>query len=141
MEGAVRLSRLPALAACAAVAFGAAASVGATPSPSPTGLWLTQGRDGVIDIEACGLGLCGTIVGTSTPGQCRLTIMNVDPAPDGRWAGHITDPRNGSVWNAELWQERPDILKLRGYVVLPLLGQTQIWTRYTGRLTADCRMR
>ena len=104
------------------------------------GLWLTEGGEGVIRLEACGSGLCGTIVGTSNAAQCRLTIMNMTPTPDGTWSGHITDPSNGSVWNARLRLDERDRLLLRGYVVVPLLGATQVWTRYTGRLTPDCRM-
>jgi hypothetical protein len=31
-------------------------------------------------------------------------------------------------------------LHLRGYVLVPLLGSTQVWTRYAGQPTADCHM-
>ncbi|MGO8740003.1 DUF2147 domain-containing protein [Rhodoblastus sp.] len=44
--------------------------------------------------------------------------------------GHILDPRDGSVWSAQL-EVTPDNqkLNLRGYVATPLLGQTRVWTR------------
>ncbi len=44
--------------------------------------------------------------------------------------GKILDPRNGSVWSAEL-DVTPDNqkLNLRGYVATPLFGQTRVWTR------------
>lgn len=44
--------------------------------------------------------------------------------------GHILDPRDGSVWSAQL-EVTPDNqkLNLRGYLATPLLGQTRVWTR------------
>ncbi|WP_298354291.1 DUF2147 domain-containing protein [Rhodoblastus sp.] len=44
--------------------------------------------------------------------------------------GHVLDPRNGSVWSAQL-EVTPDNqkLNLRGYLGTPLLGQTRVWTR------------
>jgi len=44
--------------------------------------------------------------------------------------GHILDPRDGSVYNAQL-EVSPDGQKLflRGYIGMPVLGQTKTWTR------------
>jgi uncharacterized protein (DUF2147 family) len=44
--------------------------------------------------------------------------------------GHVLDPRNGSVWRAQI-EVTPDNqkLNLRGYLGTPLLGQTRVWTR------------
>ena len=33
-----------------------------------------------------------------------------------------------------------DHLLLRGYILLPVFGQTQTWTRHAGPLGADCAM-
>ncbi len=107
---------------------------------APVGDWLVQDGDGVVRIEPCGNLLCGTIVGTTAKRQCNLTIINVGEAPDGTWTGHITNPENGSVWNVQIWLEGRNRLQLRGYLVVPLLGQTQTWTRYTRSVGADCRM-
>jgi hypothetical protein len=29
---------------------------------------------------------------------------------------------------------------MRGYIGIPLLGRTTIWTRYEGKLTPDCHL-
>jgi uncharacterized protein (DUF2147 family) len=121
---------------------------------SPVGRWLTQDGDGVIEIYACGGALCGRIVGMSDLSradggpivdkqgrrQCGLTILRETAQTDTHvWEGRITNPDDGSTWTCEFWVES-DGLHLRGYVLLPVLGQTQIWRPYTGRLEPNCRM-
>jgi uncharacterized protein (DUF2147 family) len=123
--------------------------------PGPVGRWLTEDRGGVIEIFSCGAALCGRIVGMAEPvrsdgkpqtdnqgrPKCGLTILHDAVSTEtGQWAGRITDPDDGSDWNCTLSVDADGRLHLRGYVLLPLLGQTQIWTRYSGPLGGDCRM-
>ncbi len=71
--------------------------------------------------------------------QCGLTIITgVTPSEDGAWLGHITDPRDGRQYQAELWVDERNRLRLRGFIGVPLLGRTEIWRRFTGRLTPEC---
>jgi uncharacterized protein (DUF2147 family) len=118
---------------------------------------VTPSHDAVIQFSKCGESLCGRIVGiVLSPGvpvptdwegksQCGLTIVQVTPSTDGSgneiWTGSITDPRNGSVYHARLRLGDPNDLLLRGYLGIPLLGQTQTWTKYSGSVaTTDCRL-
>jgi uncharacterized protein (DUF2147 family) len=137
------------------VVMGLGVTVGATarqmPMPaSPLGLWQTTGG-GVIEIGWCGATLCGRIVGINrAPGepmpkdyqgrsQCGLAIItNERPTEDGSWLGKVTDPRDGKTYQAEMWVDNEGRLNLRGFVGLPLFGQTQIWHRFTGRLDTHC---
>jgi uncharacterized protein (DUF2147 family) len=119
---------------------------------STEGDWLTQGRDGVISIARCGPAMCGEISGVSTfradgsaarasngGSECHLRIVrDMRPGSDGRLHGVITDPRDGDVYQAEMWAADDGTLRLRGYILLPLLGQTQTWTRFTGSRSDDC---
>ena len=128
-------------------------STGAT-AATIEGLWLIEDRDAVIKIEPCGGMLCGLIVGIGTfspdgsppkdisgRSQCGLEIIHalVQSKP-GRWVGTITNPEDGRTYKARLSLDDAGRLRLRGYIGIPLLGSTQIWTAYSGTLTADCRM-
>jgi len=130
----------------------AAPMASAAPSSSVQGNWLTGNGHGVVQIAQCGAGLCGRIVGidraagepmpTDVRGrpQCGLTIITADRAdPDGTWHGQITDPRDGHSYQTRLSVDQRGDLRLRVYVGIPVLGSTQIWRRFTGRLGADCR--
>lgn len=146
------------LIAAAALLLGLAAASAQQSAPTlqsgPAGRWLTEGREGVIEIAPCGAGFCGRIVGmdsTRRPdgslprdksgrAQCDLEILRVVQTGPGRWGGQITNPEDGSVWNCTLSLDGQGRLDLRGYVLVPLLGRTQVWTRYSGALGSDCRM-
>jgi uncharacterized protein (DUF2147 family) len=120
-----------------------------------TGLWLTQDHDGVMAITECGNGaLCIDIAGffldhrsDPTPldwrghSQCHLPMVSDarETSPH-LWFGHITDPRNGHTFGVEIHLDQRGDLALRGYLGIPLLGETQTWTRYAGRAPDDCRI-
>jgi uncharacterized protein (DUF2147 family) len=123
-------------------------------APPITGLWLTQGHDGVMAVSSCGSYLCVRLVGVfldhptdPTPVDYRgVTQCNLPLVADARqiqpnlWKGHITDPRDGRVWGVELHVDPRGNLALRGFLGVPLLGQTQTWTRYPGTPPTDCRI-
>jgi uncharacterized protein (DUF2147 family) len=129
----------------------AAASAGtwATEPSDAIGTWLTQDGRGVVRIEPCAQGLCGIIVGIARmPGepmptdsterpQCGLVIFTgTGRMEDNTTAGRITDPRDGRTYQADLWRDEAGGLHLRGYIGVPLLGATQVWRPFSGRITA-----
>ena len=147
-----RAAMLVSLALLLATAAHAAPPRPATLPVQVLGPWLTQGGDGVIAIEACGDALCGRIVGIRRkPGepmprdvhgapQCGLTILKRERATaEGDWLGQITDPRDGKTYGARLWLDARGNLRVRGFLGLPLFGQTQTWRRFTGTLGPECR--
>jgi uncharacterized protein (DUF2147 family) len=156
-----RFVRLTAMA-CAVTWLAAAGRIGpafaARPEQPPhpnqvLGEWTTQDGNGVIAIEPCGQDLCGRIVGirrapgepipkdVSGASQCGLTIISKEkPDGNGNWVGEIRDPRDGSTYGAKIWVDEDGNLRLRGYLGVPLFGQTQTWRPFTGRLTPSCEM-
>ena len=122
----------------------------ADPVSSPlVGLWMTHDGDGVLSIDPCGNSLCVRIVGSAMANmprdwrgrsECGERISQVTERSPGAWEGRITDPRNGHVYDVRITAEDASHARLRGFVVVPFLGSTQVWTRYTGHVAEDCRM-
>jgi uncharacterized protein (DUF2147 family) len=118
----------------------------------PAGDWFTEDRRGVIHIGPCGAAYCGSIVGISDWGpdgsppkdvtgksECQLQIIrDMKPGDDGRRHGTVTDPGDGKVYQAQLWVDESGILRLRGYIGLPMFGSTQHWSHFTGKRQPDC---
>lgn len=125
---------------------------GPASAASPEGLWWTQGHDGVIAIAPCAAGMCGRIVGQPEPvdpdgrrpvdihgvPQCGLAFLRGTPTADGRYGGIVTDPRTGRDWNCTFWVGAEGRMHLRGFVMLPLFGETQTWAPFHGAVAADC---
>lgn len=114
------------------------------------GNWLTQKRDGIIQIRRTSEGLYqGQIVGGDDPqrtdahnpdpalrerrllGQVILQDMQYDGA--GRWSGGtIYDPDSGHSYRCRLELRGADQLHVRGFLGVAVLGRSQTWTRYRG---------
>jgi len=114
------------------------------------GNWLTEPRDGVIEISRASDGSYrGTIVGGNDPqrldahnpdqarrsqtllGQSILRGMKYDG--DGKWSGGtIYDPDSGRTYQCRLQRLDQDRLQVRGFIGFALLGRSQVWTRYLG---------
>jgi uncharacterized protein (DUF2147 family) len=149
------LARLSIVIICLAALSGGTAHANA--SPTPTGRWITANGKAVVQIYPCGNDICGAIVGLETDHpsdpmptdwqgkpQCGLVIINTKPGTNDAgqpvWNGQVLDPRNGAVYQAQLKLEPDRHLLLHGYIGIPVFGQTQTWTPYSGRTMSDCRM-
>jgi uncharacterized protein (DUF2147 family) len=134
----------------------------AAPAPSPEGDWLTEKKDGIVEVFRCWAGgedLCGKIawfqIDPKDPNPQGLDLRNPDPAQRGRslcglmfmYGFKATDPNNwedGIVYNAQNGNSyhatmtlRPDgTLRLHGYIGISLLGASEIWTRNTQPIPA-----
>ncbi len=127
-----------------------AVAAGIDPS-SVYGDWLTGDHRGVIRITACGGEICGQIIGQDVPPgeppprdnkgriECGQTILHGSRTEALLWSGQIVDPDDGSAYRATYRLVASDTLALRGYILLPLFGRTQNWTRFHGPIGAECR--
>lgn len=131
----------------------AAAPAMARDGSGVVGRWLTQDKKGVVAITRCGTSICGRLDWLYKPlvdGKPARDTHNPNPARRGdplcgltmlydfhrdtdnprRWVdGYIYDPESGDVYHAQITPVDPDHLRLRGYVGIPLFGESQIWTR------------
>ena len=123
------------------------------PTRTPFGAWLTANGQAVVEIMPCGAALCGRIAGIARPPgapmptdvegrpQCGLLIIQAgQPDEDGAWFGTVTDPRDGKSFGARLRVDEAGDLRLRGFLGIPLLGETTTWRPFMGKLGAACTM-
>ncbi|MCL5777862.1 DUF2147 domain-containing protein [Limibaculum sp. FT325] len=112
------------------------------------GYWLSENRRAIIEIGPCGSELCGRMVWLSDPVDatgspkrdvrgaplCGIDLVAGFRQRDvGRWAdGGIYNPRDGKTYSGRLTLIDADRLEVRGFVGLPVFGQSQIWTRAEG---------
>ena len=136
--------RCPSLALCAALTAAAASAYAQT--PAVRGYWRTP-SGGIIRIAPCGHELCVEIA-KLPPGDHPLTdTHNPDPKlrqrslcglrigagfvevdPQHARSGHLYDPRSGHTYSGQMTAEG-NLLRLRGYIGLPVFGRTETWVR------------
>ncbi|MGE4481222.1 DUF2147 domain-containing protein [Acidocella sp.] len=119
------------------------------------GYWESTGHEIVLQIVPCGGDLCGFIAGIAlthpddpmpkdwrgTP-QCGFLMLRVSPETGeaGHWKGVLQDPRNGKVYRTTIKFDAQGNLDLHGYIGLPLLGETQLWPKFTGQVLPGCHV-
>ncbi len=134
-----------------------AAPTGAAGADSVIGFWKTQDNDALFEIYACGSLYCGKIssleepnyppTDKQMPGKPKVDINNPDAAlrnqplvglplisgfhyeGDNSWKGMIYNPEDGMTYRCNFSMDGENRLKVRGYIGIPLLGRTQVWTR------------
>jgi uncharacterized protein (DUF2147 family) len=122
------------------------------------GIWRTEREESKVEIARCGAKICGTIVWLKNPtysdsregpaGTPLIDRKNPDPALRSRpvlgmrildgftamdettWGnGTCYDPKNGKTYRGKIHLSAPDRMELRGYIGIPLLGRSAVWTR------------
>lgn len=109
----------------------------------PRGVWTTASGNFDVAIAPCGAALCGDVVNvranrsmadpsamSAAPAHVRLRLLSeLRPAGGGVWRGKLFNRENGRTYDCLVTPRGTDELEVRGYVVLPLFGQTQVWRR------------
>ena len=115
------------------------------------GEWYTEEERSVVEISRCGNLYCGKITWLKYPkddaGMDKVDFKNPDETLRNRplwgleilrdfkydgeneWAsGKIYDPKNGKTYSCKITREG-NVLKVRGYIGLSLLGRTTLWNK------------
>jgi uncharacterized protein (DUF2147 family) len=118
-----------------------------------TGQWNTPAGS-VVRVDHCGQQICMWIVVVSKTAPSTVDIYNPDPAkrkrsicglqigsgfvlraPDEARDGTLYDPKTGKTYHGQI-KLNGNRLDLRGYVGIPLFGETQTWIRPSAPVTA-----
>ena len=114
---------------------------------APLGRWLTASGNLVIEIAPCGHMLCGKVTEiranrsmedsskqvSTKPSLGMAILSDLVPNGDGEWQGHIFNRENGKTYDCLISIAGPAKLKVRPYVFVSLIGQTQIWKKVESR--------
>ena len=116
------------------------------------GLWLVENQRSIVEIVPCGDRACGNIVWMKEPlddgGQPKSDHRNSDVklrgrpfcgmeliggfrrAGPGAWSeGSIYNPKDGRTYSSSMKLRDDGALILRGFLLLPLFGESRVWTR------------
>lgn len=117
------------------------------------GVWLNEDEDAHIEIYKDGDLYFGKIIWLKFPideetGKPKLDKHNPDPElqkrpslgiklltdfewdGDNEWdEGDIYDPKSGKTYSCYIVMKEYDLLKIRGYIGISLIGRTTYWTR------------
>ena len=119
--------------------------------PTPIGIWLHSNGRVKVEISPCGEALCGSIIWFKWPNDASglplVDLKNPNPslrarpllglqvldglAPDGkgRWTdGRIYNPDDGFTYHASMMIGEDGTLRVRAYLLWPILGKTFVWT-------------
>ena len=143
----LRIASVFLLASLAATQIGAQAE-----APTPVGVWLHPDGRIKMRIAPCGDALCATLIWFKAPNDAQglplVDLKNPDPAlrarpllglkvldrlrpnAEGTWeGGEVYNPDDGEDYKARMSIQDDGSLRVRGYVLIPLLGKTLVWTR------------
>ena len=129
-----------------AIAATAILSVSAHAAAPVTGRWVTESKDGVVEIYQCGAQLCGKLAKflvTPPAGAGAKDINNPNKALRGRtilgmnvltgftekgneWKGQIYDPKSGKTYRSIVYKGKSGNLVVKGCI--GPFCQAQTWT-------------
>lgn len=116
------------------------------------GTWYNQEKDAKIDVYEENGKYFGKVIWLKNPlddkGNPKTDVENPDPKLKSRprlglvvlthlahkqgnkyEKGKIYDPKSGKTYSAQAELENPNLLKLRGFIGVSLIGRTSEWTR------------
>jgi uncharacterized protein (DUF2147 family) len=142
-----RFASVLVLASLATTQIGAQAK-----APTPVGVWLHPDGRIEMQIAPCGDALCAKLIWFKAPNDAQgvplVDLKNPDsalrarpllglkvldrlrPNAEGSWeGGEVYNPDDGEDYKARMSIQDDGTLRVRGYVLIPLLGKTLVWSR------------
>jgi uncharacterized protein (DUF2147 family) len=140
------------LAFCLGLILAAGAATGRAEATELDGFWMDSNGEVVLEVDPCGDDMCAKVVWLRLPyGPDRKPLKdfrNPDAAlqnrevcglrvidgfkkqPDGTWGGgNVYVPDLGMSFSGYAQILNPKQIEVRGYVLLPMFGSTEVWSR------------
>jgi uncharacterized protein (DUF2147 family) len=99
------------------------------PADSPLGDWQTDGKNGLVRIEACGASLCGYVLDTLTLAKGETILVNMKPKSDVTWSGNIFSRSSGNIYFGSITMKEPNTLRVEACALGKFICSGNDWTR------------
>lgn len=107
----------------------ASASDDDDPADSPLGDWQTDGKNGLVRIEACGASLCGYVLDAATLAKGETILVNMKPKSGITWSGNIFSRTSGNIFYGSITMKEPNTLRVEACALGKFICSGNDWTR------------
>lgn len=98
-------------------------------SDSPIGDWQTEGKGGLVRIEACGEALCGYVLNASTRAKGETVLVNMKAKNVTQWTGNIYSRSSGTSYFGTMTLKEVNTLRVEACAVGKFFCSGNNWTR------------
>jgi uncharacterized protein (DUF2147 family) len=95
---------------------------------TPLGDWQTEGKNGLVRIEACGASLCGYVLNPSTREKGEVILVNMKPKFE-TWSGTIFSRSSGNSYYATVRMKEADTLRVEACALGKFFCSGNNWVR------------
>lgn len=99
------------------------------PDASPLGDWQTEGKNGLVRIEACGTSLCGYVLEAVTHARGESVLVNMKPKNDGEWTGNVYSRSSGNSYYGRMTLKDANMLRVEACALGHFFCAGNNWTR------------
>lgn len=99
------------------------------PADTPLGDWQTDGKNGLVRIEACGASLCGYVLNASTMAKGETILVNMKPKSGLTWSGNIFSRTSGNMYYGTITMKEPNTLRVEACALGKFICSGNNWTR------------
>ena len=96
---------------------------------TPIGDWQTEGKGGLVRIEACGEALCGYVLNASTRAKGETVLVNMKAKNVTQWTGNIYSRSSGNNYFGTMTLKEVNTLRVEACAVGKFFCSGNNWTR------------
>jgi len=96
---------------------------------TPLGDWQTDGKNGLVRIEACGAALCGYVLNATTREKGETILVNMKPKSGIKWSGNIYSRSSGNSYYGTMTLKESNTLHVEACALGQFFCSGNDWTR------------